>query len=65
MGMLAGGARPRGVGKDFSFMFVAFDPGLLMPSAEFDAHLNDLIAAVRAVPATNPKQAAHAASAGR
>jgi len=53
MGLLAGGARPRGVGKDFSFMFVAFDPGLLMPAEEFTAHLQALIEAVRATPPIN------------
>jgi len=56
MGLLAGGARPRGIGKDFSFLFVAFDPGLLMPAEEFQAHLEELIETVRAVPPIDPSQ---------
>lgn len=53
MGLLAGGARPRGVGKDFSFLFVVFDPELLMPRAEFQAHLHELIEMVRGIPPAN------------
>lgn len=56
LGLLAGGARPRGVGKDFSFLFVVFDPNLLMPAEEFRQHLRELIEMVRAVPPTNPDE---------
>lgn len=56
LGLLAGGARPRGVGKDFSFLFVVFDPELLMPAAEFREHLGELIGMVRAIPPRDPAE---------
>lgn len=41
---LAGSARPAGREKDWGFMFLAFDPEILMPRAEFAAALAELIA---------------------
>ncbi len=50
MGLLAGAALPQGQVQDFAFLFVVFDPALLMPRAQFDAQLAELIAAVKATP---------------
>ena len=50
MGLLAGAAMPQGQVQDFAFLFVVFDPALLMPRAQFDAQLAELIAAVKATP---------------
>lgn len=50
LGLLGGAALARGQVQDFGFLFVAFDPGLLVPPAEFKAQLTELIARVRATP---------------
>jgi LDH2 family malate/lactate/ureidoglycolate dehydrogenase len=50
MGLLAGAALPQGQVQDFAFLFMVFDPALLMPRAQFDAQLAELIAAVKATP---------------
>jgi LDH2 family malate/lactate/ureidoglycolate dehydrogenase len=51
MCLLAGAARARGQVQDYAFLFVVFDPAILMPAEEFKAQLKELIEAVRAVPA--------------
>jgi len=56
MGVLAGAARARGKVQDFAFFFVVFDPEILMPRAEFQAGIEELIAAVRAVPPLDPAE---------
>lgn len=50
MGLLAGAALPYGKVQDFAFLFVVFDPALLMPAAEFEQQLAALIARVKATP---------------
>ena len=50
LGLLAGAALPKGRVQDFAFLFVVFDPALLMPRAEFDRQLAELIAQVKATP---------------
>jgi LDH2 family malate/lactate/ureidoglycolate dehydrogenase len=54
MCLLAGAARARGQAQDFAFLFVVFDPAILLPPEEFKAQLGELIEAVRAVPPLNP-----------
>ena len=50
MGLLAGVALPRGQVQDFGFLFVVFDPALLMPADRFQQELAELIARVKATP---------------
>ncbi len=50
LGLLGGAALTNGDPQDFGFLFVLFDPGLLMPAADFERQLNELIAAVKATP---------------
>jgi LDH2 family malate/lactate/ureidoglycolate dehydrogenase len=50
MCLLAGAALTRGKVQDFAFLFVVFDPALLMPAAEFQRQLAALIAAVKSTP---------------
>jgi LDH2 family malate/lactate/ureidoglycolate dehydrogenase len=50
LGLLGGAALTNGSPQDFGFLFVLFDPGLLMPVADFERQLDELIAAVKATP---------------
>ncbi len=50
LGLLAGTALPRGQVRDFGFLLVVFDPGLLVPPAQFKQHLAELIAEVKGTP---------------
>lgn len=50
LGLLAGAALPRGAVQDFAFLFIVFDPGLLVPRDQFEAHLAELLEKVRATP---------------
>ena len=50
MGLLAGAALPQGQVQDFGFLFVVFDPALLMPAEKFRQELAELIARVKATP---------------
>jgi LDH2 family malate/lactate/ureidoglycolate dehydrogenase len=50
MCLLAGAAIPNGNPQDWGFMFMVFDPEIMMPKAQFGEHLRGLIEAVRAVP---------------
>jgi LDH2 family malate/lactate/ureidoglycolate dehydrogenase len=50
LGLLGGAALTNGEPQDFGFLFVLFDPGLLMPAADFERHLDELIAKVKATP---------------
>jgi LDH2 family malate/lactate/ureidoglycolate dehydrogenase len=54
MCLLAGAARPRGKVQDYAFLFVVFDPAILMPGSEFKRQVRELIEVVRAVPPLNP-----------
>jgi LDH2 family malate/lactate/ureidoglycolate dehydrogenase len=56
MCLLAGAARARGQVQDYAFLFVVFDPAILMPPEEFKAQLEELIEVVRAVPALDPEE---------
>lgn len=56
MSLLAGAARARGQVQDFAFLFIVFDPAILMPPEEFKAQLHQLIEAVRAVPPLDPAE---------
>jgi len=56
MCLLAGAARARGKVQDFAFLFVVFDPAILMPPKEFKAQIGELLEAVRAVPALDPEE---------
>ena len=50
MGLLAGSAIPRGSVQDYGFLFVVFDPGLLMPADKFAGQVSELMAAIKATP---------------
>ncbi len=50
MGLLGGSGGMSGRGRHFGFMFIVFDPALLMPAAQFRAQVAELIAAVKATP---------------
>lgn len=50
LGLLAGTTMTRGEVRDFGFLFVVFDPGLLMPLADFEEQLGILIAELKATP---------------
>ncbi|MGE5465544.1 MAG: Ldh family oxidoreductase [Methanocella sp.] len=50
MCLMAGAALPRGKVQDYAFLFVVFDPGLLMPREEFARQLEQLKAAIKGVP---------------
>ena len=50
MGLLAGSAIPRGSVQDYGFLFVVFDPGLLMPPENFTGQVSELIRAIKETP---------------
>ena len=50
MGLLAGSALTNGKAADFGFLFIVFDPELLMPLPQFKATLADLMATIKATP---------------
>jgi LDH2 family malate/lactate/ureidoglycolate dehydrogenase len=50
LGLLGGAALTRGEPQDFAFLFIVFDPGLLMPGKDFERHLDELVARVKATP---------------
>ncbi|HZN24020.1 MAG TPA: Ldh family oxidoreductase [Burkholderiales bacterium] len=50
LGLLGGAALPRGNVQDFAFLFVVFEPGLLVPAAELKTQLKELLSRVRATP---------------
>lgn len=50
LGLMAGAALPAGQVQDFAFLFIVFDPGLLMPAAQYRAQLAELLARVQATP---------------
>ncbi len=50
LGLLAGAAIPKGAVQDFAFLFVVFDPALLVPADEFKAQLATLLERIRATP---------------
>ena len=50
MGLLAGAAIPRGNVQDYGFLFIAFDPGLLIPADQFSEQATELIRAIKETP---------------
>ena len=50
LGLLGGPGRTEGRARHFGFVFVVFDPGLLMPADQFRVQLAELIETVRATP---------------
>jgi LDH2 family malate/lactate/ureidoglycolate dehydrogenase len=50
LGLLAGVALPRGQVQDFAFLFVVFDPGLLVPPEQFKQQLAELLGRIRSTP---------------
>ncbi|NKB60201.1 MAG: Ldh family oxidoreductase [Alphaproteobacteria bacterium] len=50
MGLLAGAAIPRGNVQDYGFLFITFDPGLLIPPDQFNDQVAALMDAIRATP---------------
>ena len=49
LGLLGGAALPRGQVQDYGYLFVVFDPGLLMPAGEFQRQLDELVSRVKSV----------------
>ena len=50
MGLLAGAALARGQVQDYGFLFIAFNPGLLIPAEQFTQQVSELIARLKATP---------------
>ena len=50
LGLLAGAARAKGNVQDYGFLFVAFDPGLLMPAEEFAQQVAELMQRIKDTP---------------
>jgi LDH2 family malate/lactate/ureidoglycolate dehydrogenase len=50
LGLLAGAALARGQVQDYGFLFVAFDPGLLIPADQFKRQVSELIDRLKAPP---------------
>jgi len=53
LGLLAGAAMPRGQLQDFAFLFLVFDPALLVPREQFQTQLAELLERIRST-ATQP-----------
>lgn len=56
MCLLAGSARAYKPKQDYAFMFLVFDPEVLMPRSEFEDALHDLIENIRNTPPLDPKE---------
>lgn len=50
MSLLAGAALPRGQVQDYGFLFVVFKPDLLIPAADFEQQVAELIGRIKATP---------------
>jgi LDH2 family malate/lactate/ureidoglycolate dehydrogenase len=50
MGLLAGAAFARGQVQDYGFLFMVFDPGLLVPADQFKHQVSELIDCLKATP---------------
>ena len=50
VGLLGGTGLTQGRAQHFGFMFIVFDPALLMPREQYAAQLAELIAAMKATP---------------
>lgn len=49
LGLLGGAALPRGQVQDYGYLFIVFDPALLMPVADFERQLEELVSRVKSV----------------
>jgi LDH2 family malate/lactate/ureidoglycolate dehydrogenase len=50
MGLLAGAALSRGQVQDYGFLFIVFDPSLLIPGDQFTQQVSELIDRLKAIP---------------
>ena len=50
LGLLAGASLSHGLVQDWAQLFVVFDPGLLVPEAQFKRDIDELIALIKATP---------------
>ena len=50
LGLPAGAALVRGQVQDYGFLFIVFDPGLLIPADQFTRQVSELIACLKATP---------------
>ena len=50
LGLLAGAALAHGRVQDYAFLFIVFDPGLLVPAEQFKREVDELIARIKATP---------------
>jgi LDH2 family malate/lactate/ureidoglycolate dehydrogenase len=50
MGLLAGAALARGQVQDYGFLFIVFDPGLLIPAEQFTRQVSELVERLKATP---------------
>jgi LDH2 family malate/lactate/ureidoglycolate dehydrogenase len=50
MGLLAGATLARGLVQDYGFLFIVFDPGLLIPAEQFQRQVSELIDRIKATP---------------
>jgi LDH2 family malate/lactate/ureidoglycolate dehydrogenase len=50
MGLLAGAALARGQVQDYGFLFIVFDPGLLIPADQFTRQVTELIDRIKETP---------------
>ena len=50
MGLLAGAALARGQVQDYGFLFMVFDPALLIPAEQFEQQVSELIDRIKAIP---------------
>jgi hypothetical protein len=50
LGAVAGAAIPHGRARDYGHLFIAFRPDLLMPIEQMKAHVDQLIAEIKATP---------------
>ena len=48
--LLAGAAFSRGQVQDYGFLFIVFDPGLLIPADQFTRQVTELIDRIKATP---------------
>jgi LDH2 family malate/lactate/ureidoglycolate dehydrogenase len=56
MCLLAGSARAYKPRQDYAFLFLVFDPEVLMPRSEFESALRELIENIRNTPPLDPNQ---------
>ena len=50
LGLLAGAALPHGDVQDYGFLFIAIDPGVMLPEGDFAAQMAELVTRIKATP---------------